>query len=476
MADIEEPIEENRLVDTITDPALSWVAPEPRGIASSLERGDGNIFSIVEERAEGGPVHWEAYLPVEGKRVCSPFSDSGFTMYEFAFKELGFRMPFSDLAIGIFDRLNLAPSQLHPNSLAFIRAFEILCEHLEVEPTVPLFFRIFKIQRQTFRGRQGWVSLKHQQGKIFRMFVDSVRGFKERYYVIKPVSPEARQSLYKVVAVLGEEGEPVPREVPRFPLSWSDKHFALPTDAYIVRDENLSPTERAGFERIRSYVAGFEPVRYMTKAGMPAKDEFGNPRVEPRFVNTKSLLECTSRDARKDLLDKMADFADELVKIAADKKRVAKKKSARAAISQVISSSQTTPASSSSPVGAKGSSSVAKPPPAKRQRDEQVIDLSAVAEEKGFVLPPTYGKRGFMEMNPPLLMQSEKDLILGYTSEERANMLAKDLAGMLRVAETAMALNEGGPMKEVAKLKEKFLKLEVRNRQLENSILDYEGK
>jgi myosin heavy subunit len=47
---------------------------------------------------------------------------------------------------------------------------------------------------------------------------------------------------------------------------------------------------------------------------------------------------------------------------------------------------------------------------------------------------------------------------------------------MLRVAETAMALNEGGPMKEVAKLKEKVLKLEAKNRQLENSILDYERK
>jgi hypothetical protein len=131
------------------------------------------------------------------------------------------------------------------------------------------------------------------------MFVDSVRGFKERYYVVKPMSPEARQSLYKTVAVLGEEGKPVPQEVPRFPLSWSDKHFALPTDAYLVRDENLSPAERAGFERIRNYVAGFEPVRFMTKAGVPAKDAFGNPSVEPRFVNTKSLLECTSRDTRK---------------------------------------------------------------------------------------------------------------------------------------------------------------------------------
>ncbi|GAU44610.1 hypothetical protein TSUD_241030 [Trifolium subterraneum] len=71
----------------------------------------------------------------------------------------------------------------------------------------------------------------------------------------------------------------------------------------LSEDELLSPTERAGYEKIRTYVAVFQPVKFMTKAGVPAKDAFGNPRVEPRFVNTKSLLECTSRDARKSLLD-----------------------------------------------------------------------------------------------------------------------------------------------------------------------------
>ncbi|MCI96370.1 hypothetical protein A2U01_0117670, partial [Trifolium medium] len=43
-------------------------------------------------------------------------------------------------------------------------------------------------------GRQSWVSLK-QHVKLFKMFVDSVRGFKERYYVVKPVSQLAVDSL-----------------------------------------------------------------------------------------------------------------------------------------------------------------------------------------------------------------------------------------------------------------------------------------
>ncbi|MCI55013.1 hypothetical protein A2U01_0076263, partial [Trifolium medium] len=70
----------------------------------------------------------------------------------------------------------------------------------------------------------GWVSLK-QQIKLFRMFIDSVRGFKERYYVVKSITPYATDSLYKTEVVTEENGSarldanglPVMRRVPRFP-------------------------------------------------------------------------------------------------------------------------------------------------------------------------------------------------------------------------------------------------------------------
>ncbi|PNX61304.1 hypothetical protein L195_g060603, partial [Trifolium pratense] len=154
---------------------------------STLTADDPRLYTIVED-IRNGPVNWETHLPEEGKRICSPFTDDGFAMYELAFKELGFKLPFSRFECEVFGRLKVAPSQLHPNSMAFIRAYPILCRYLNVEATVPLFFHIFKIQKQIVEEKQGWVSLKHCSAKIFKMFVESARGFKERYYVVKPVT------------------------------------------------------------------------------------------------------------------------------------------------------------------------------------------------------------------------------------------------------------------------------------------------
>ncbi|MCI86157.1 hypothetical protein A2U01_0107436, partial [Trifolium medium] len=62
----------------------------------------GGTYTIVEDGEEGQGRNWDVYCPTAGKRVCSEFSDDGFAMYEFAFKDLGFRLPFSDLATGVF--------------------------------------------------------------------------------------------------------------------------------------------------------------------------------------------------------------------------------------------------------------------------------------------------------------------------------------------------------------------------------------
>ncbi|MCH95064.1 hypothetical protein A2U01_0016037, partial [Trifolium medium] len=118
------------------------------------------VHTIVEDREEGQEKNWDVYCPTEGRRICSKFSEDGFAMYEFVFKDLRFRSPFSHLAVGVFGWLNLAPSQLHPNSLPFIRAFEMLCEYHEVEPTLSLFFHFFKLQRQSTKdGRHSWLAV-----------------------------------------------------------------------------------------------------------------------------------------------------------------------------------------------------------------------------------------------------------------------------------------------------------------------------
>ncbi|MCI42971.1 hypothetical protein A2U01_0064208, partial [Trifolium medium] len=79
-----EASEKYKLVDMITDPELDWVGLEPQGIASTITPTAGGTYTHVEE---GDAENWEVYCPAEGKCVC-------------AFKELGFRLPFSDLAAG----------------------------------------------------------------------------------------------------------------------------------------------------------------------------------------------------------------------------------------------------------------------------------------------------------------------------------------------------------------------------------------
>ena len=48
-------------------------------------------------------------------------------MYGFAFKEARMHLPFNDFQVRVFQWLQLAPSQLHPNALEFMQVFEFVC-------------------------------------------------------------------------------------------------------------------------------------------------------------------------------------------------------------------------------------------------------------------------------------------------------------------------------------------------------------
>ncbi|CAJ2634767.1 unnamed protein product [Trifolium pratense] len=444
MSDVEEvtgsqATSKHKLVDTITDPELAWVAPEPRGIASTITAQDPRLFTVVEE---AGSENWEVHAPAEGERVCSSYTGGRFTMYEMAFKELGFRMPFNDLEAGIFGRL------------------------------------------KKVGDRQGWISLKHQSSKIFKMFVESARGFKERYYVVKPMTEFALDSLHMERPVfledgstqLDEEGGPVMEWVLRFPLSWSSEHFVLRTDEYLTAAEDLTPAERAGFEKLQAYVDGFKPCKVMTSLGEVALDKHGKPRVEPRFVNTRLLLSFKTISAEDTLLGRMADLASELIRIAAEQKGEKSKKKARRSKPNILIAEQTASGSitQTSPMGSSAGTGSGR---VKRQREEPmktIIDLSE--GDGGFVLPACLSNKDFFNNNPPQVPVSERDYVLGVSAAARQNQLTQDIAAVIRLAETALVLNEGGPAHETERLVAWNTKLEGRIVQMEGELIDLRGK
>ena len=64
-------------------------------------------------------------------------------MYETLVLRVKLKIPFLDFEHDVLNAINLEPSQLQPNSWAFIWVFEILCELLDIKPLVEKFFHFF---------------------------------------------------------------------------------------------------------------------------------------------------------------------------------------------------------------------------------------------------------------------------------------------------------------------------------------------
>ncbi|MCI33914.1 hypothetical protein A2U01_0055132, partial [Trifolium medium] len=129
----------------------SWVADEPRNSVSVYaERWDDipeDMFTDISSSED-----WEVRIPGLSRRICTAWGWGSIPMYQMAFQQLGYRMPFTDLETAVFGYLRVSPSQLHPNSLAFLRAFEVTAGYLEIVPTLKLFFHAFGLQRSCPKG------------------------------------------------------------------------------------------------------------------------------------------------------------------------------------------------------------------------------------------------------------------------------------------------------------------------------------
>jgi len=78
------------------------------------------------------------------------------------FKRVDLRLPFTAFERELLTEINIAPAQLHPNSWAFIRAFEILNGYLGLLPSVDVFLHFFEVKKQ---GKSLWVSFSGVAGR-----------------------------------------------------------------------------------------------------------------------------------------------------------------------------------------------------------------------------------------------------------------------------------------------------------------------
>jgi len=209
----EDPPEELEESNWPTKGGYAWVASDVRD-QSSLFRWSRllnswlNCTPVISKGVSGDIVSLERVSAID--RVChgqEGAAEKFFYMYMCHFSQLHIRLPFDDFTMGVLRALNVAPTQLHPNSWAYLQAFCILCESLYLEPS-PYAFLYFYDTRP--RRPATWLSLISRPSiSKLDAFSQSFKHFKDGYF--KVVVKEGGEEYF-----LNADGST------KFPFSWTN--------------------------------------------------------------------------------------------------------------------------------------------------------------------------------------------------------------------------------------------------------------
>jgi hypothetical protein len=112
-------------------------------------------------------------------------------------------LPFTEFEVSILSMLNVAPSQLYPNSWVFVKAFELVCLGLDLERRLGVFF-YFNHIKSLFLGIQ--VSISSQPSLI--------RAYKNTFFRVR-CSPQLPDLMFDT------EGSPL------FPFYWTQNPLVI---------------------------------------------------------------------------------------------------------------------------------------------------------------------------------------------------------------------------------------------------------
>lgn len=111
------------------------------------------------------------------ERVCDQEmggeQDESFLMYMAVLEVFGVKIPFTHFEMDVPKFINVAPSQIRPNSWAFIRGYEILCKSFDLEPSIGPFFPFYGT-KDVNKGT--WISLSaHARERLFPQYASNYK-------------------------------------------------------------------------------------------------------------------------------------------------------------------------------------------------------------------------------------------------------------------------------------------------------------
>lgn len=124
---------------------------------------------------------------VTGEKVCTicpkEVSNKYFYFYSGVIEDFKVHFPFTNFESNLLKTLNIDPSQLRPNGWGFIKSFEIICDSINIVPTLGLFFSFFKLKGAEIGG---WVSHRGIPGKRFlKAYTTNYKGFINKFLWVK---------------------------------------------------------------------------------------------------------------------------------------------------------------------------------------------------------------------------------------------------------------------------------------------------
>jgi len=130
---------------------LSWVDPTVVEFSSSYDTekfvakflAKYPVLKAGEDSDDSRDPDYFRILPCDStERVCMDRAGVGppfFYMYTCFFSDLHVSLPFDKFTMGVLRALNVAPTQVHPNTWASLQAFRLLCDAMWLRPTPSSF-------------------------------------------------------------------------------------------------------------------------------------------------------------------------------------------------------------------------------------------------------------------------------------------------------------------------------------------------
>ncbi|KAJ1419629.1 hypothetical protein SESBI_14961 [Sesbania bispinosa] len=201
----------------------------------------------------------------------------------------------------ILRHYRVAPSQLHPNAWVFIKAFEILCLHLGIVPTVGVFTHYFDVCPRK-AGPRGWVSLRAHNGRpLLSLYVDSAKysgvSFKRDFFKVIPkdgVFPFWRNSW-------DEQESPIS-------IYWDRRHYDWGPKMYSTTFDHLTPPEKDVVYLLQEAIKERGGYRYSSRLLVDSLPDQLAVALEEDQMNIRDLLkkakaigadEPKAKDSRK---------------------------------------------------------------------------------------------------------------------------------------------------------------------------------